>query len=80
MRKAFVYPFLPKVEMNTELQQAIELAQLYDCVIVNLTGSSMDVLFDDKRLAKAYTRRISTATNTLIAQRNNLVVTVMIQE
>ncbi|EDX82668.1 hypothetical protein S7335_969 [Synechococcus sp. PCC 7335] len=66
--------------MNAELQQAIELAQLYDCVIVNLTGSSMDVLFDDKRLAKAYTRRVSTATNTLIAQLYGLTVTVEIQE
>lgn len=65
--------------MNRELQAALELAQEYDCVVTQFTDSSLTVLFDDKELAAAYVRRVNQATQTLVAFRENLSVTVQTQ-
>lgn len=65
--------------MNSELQDALELAQEYGCVVAEYTNSSLTVLFDDRELAAAYTRRVNQATRTLSAFRNNLSVTVQTQ-
>lgn len=64
--------------MTSELQDALELAQEYGCVVTQFTDSSLTVLFDDKELAAAYVRRVNQATP-LVAFRENLSVTVQTQ-
>lgn len=65
--------------MNSELQTALELAQEYGCVVTEYTNSLLVILFDDAKLAAAYTYRVNQATRTLTAARDNLCVTVEVQ-
>lgn len=63
--------------MNRELQDALELAQLHGCVVVEATDSSLIVLFDNPKLAASYTRRVNQANQTLTARRDNLQVSIV---
>jgi hypothetical protein len=72
----FCLPLPPTLKMNSELQEALELAQVYGCVVVESSDSSLTVCFNNDEIAKTYTRRVNQATVTLIAERDNLCVTV----
>ncbi len=62
--------------MNSELQDALELAQEYNCLVTESTNSSLVIFFDNERIAAAYTRRVNQATQTLVATKDGLRVAV----
>ena len=62
----------------SELEIAMELAVVMGGTIISASDEGFEVIFDDRRVAGAYTRRVNQSTDTLIAERDNLTVDVRI--